>query len=362
MRLTPGIITTHKYLHKHIHKYLKSSHPTNKPLQYYFSTTTNDDDNNTNYYNKVAFIGAGMMAEALIAPLVHDKVLGNESANRITIHDVSETRMADLSDQYGVQTDHSIEGCVDGADLIVLAVKPQNCEVVFQKLRDINSNNYEMQQKATLLSIIAGVPMSRFYNHTGIHKIARSMPNTPATIGKGVTVFTTQNIDEDEQEHIKTILRSFGKAVYVNDESFIDMATAISGSGPAYVFLLMEAMIDAGVHMGFSRGVAQTLVHQTLLGSTLYAMDTKEHPAILRNSVTSPAGTTASAIYELENGKFRTVIKDAIWACYRRSLQMGGRDSNVGPGRAFVPPVPTGEALIERNSTDGGSNAKQGKK
>lgn len=303
------------------------------------------------------------MAEALIAPLVHDNVLGSNSANRITIHDVSETRMDDLSGQYGVQTEQSVEGCVDGADLIVLAVKPQNCEVVFQQLRDIgdNKNNYEMQQKATLLSIIAGVPMSRFYNHTGIHKIARSMPNTPATIGKGVTVFTTQNICDEEQVHIKTILCSFGKAVYVNDESFIDMATAISGSGPAYVFLLMEAMIDAGVHMGFSRGVAQTLVHQTLLGSTLYAMDAKEHPAILRNSVTSPAGTTASAIYELENGKFRTVIKDAIWACYRRSLQMGGRDSNVGPGRSFNPPVPTGEALIERNMNDDGGGESKGK-
>lgn len=118
------------------------------------------------------------------------------------------------------------------------------------------------------------------------------------------------------------------------------MSTSISGSGPAYIFLLMEAMIDAGVHMGFSRDVATTLVNQTLLGSTLYAMESKVHPAILRNSVTSPAGTTASAIYELESGKFRTVIKDAIWACYRRSLEMGGSDSNVGPGRMAFPAYP----------------------
>ncbi len=121
------------------------------------------------------------------------------------------------------------------------------------------------------------------------------------------------------------------------------MSTSISGSGPAYVFLLMESMIDAGVHMGFSRETATTLVNQTLLGSTLYAMETKLHPAILRNSVTSPAGTTASAIYELENGKFRTVIKDAIWACYRRSLEMGGIDSNVGPGRMSFPTFPLDE-------------------
>jgi pyrroline-5-carboxylate reductase len=125
--------------------------------------------------------------------------------------------------------------------------------------------------------------------------------------------------------------------MYVDDESYIDMATSISGSGPAYIFMLMESMIDAGVHMGFPREKAQTLVYQTMLGSTLYAMESKEHPAILRNRVTSPSGTTASALYELENGRFRTVIKDAMWACYRRSLEMGNHDSNVGPGRTHQP-------------------------
>jgi hypothetical protein len=153
---------------------------------------------------------------------------------------------------------------------------------------------------------------------------------------------------------------STNKQVFVDDESFIDMSTSISGSGPAYIFLLMEAMIDAGVHMGFSRETATILTHHTLLGSTKFAMETGEHPAVLRNSVTSPAGTTASAIYELENGKFRTVIKgkvtsfanmvvhdsiiltiillfqDAIWACYRRSLEMGNKNSQVGPGRQNI--------------------------
>ena len=164
------------------------------------------------------------------------------------------------------------------------------------------------------------------------------MPNTPAQIGQGITVWcATPNIEAEEREKIETILSSFGKSLFVDDEKYIDMSTSISGSGPAYVFLMMEAMIDAGVHMGFSRETATTLVHHTLLGSTLYAMESKQHPAVLRNSVTSPAGTTASAIYELENGKFRTVIKDAIWACYRRSLEMGGSDSNVGPGRVSFP-------------------------
>lgn len=184
--------------------------------------------------------------------------------------------------------------------------------------------------------------LQNFISGTGLKKIARSMPNTPAQIGQGVTVWCcTPNIESEEREKIEQILSSFGKSIFVDDENYIDMSTSISGSGPAYIFLLMEAMIDAGVHMGFSRSTATTLVHHTLLGSTLYAMESKQHPAILRNSVTSPAGTTASAIYELENGKFRTVIKDAIWACYRRSLEMGGEDSNVGPGRVPVPQPPT---------------------
>lgn len=119
----------------------------------------------------------------------------------------------------------------------------------------------------------------------------------------------------------------------------------------------MEAMIDAGVHMGFPRDKATTLVYHTMLGSTLYAMESKEHPAILRNSVTSPSGTTASAIYELENGRFRTVIKDAMWACYRRSLEMGHHDSNVGPGRAHMEPA---KVMLVTDSDDEGGDGEGG--
>ena len=165
-------------------------------------------------------------------------------------------------------------------------------------------------------------------------------------VGAGVTVWgCTDNISSQDRRRIKKVLDSFGQTVFVDDESFIDMSTSISGSGPAYIFLLMEAMIDAGVHMGFSRDTATILTHHTLLGSTKFAMETGEHPAVLRNSVTSPAGTTASAIYELENGKFRTVIKDAIWACYRRSLEMGNKNSQVGPGRTNMVVMGTEEDL-----------------
>eukprot|EP00557_Chaetoceros_sp_GSL56_P009915 CAMPEP_0176481682 /NCGR_PEP_ID=MMETSP0200_2-20121128/2959_1 /TAXON_ID=947934 /ORGANISM="Chaetoceros sp., Strain GSL56" /LENGTH=301 /DNA_ID=CAMNT_0017877921 /DNA_START=504 /DNA_END=1406 /DNA_ORIENTATION=+ len=282
----------------------------------------------------MTFIGAGKMAQALIDPLVKTNI---QPAENITIYDVSNSTMKHISEEYGgkIQMGSSIPDAVEGADLIIMAVKPQNVEKVYEEMKQAN-----MRDDCTLLSVIAGKPIKNFMSGTGLKKIARSMPNTPAQIGQGVTVWCcTPNIEAEERERIEQILSSFGKSIFVDDENCIDMSTSISGSGPAYIFLLMEAMIDAGVHMGFSRSTATTLVHHTLLGSTLYAMESKLHPAILRNSVTSPAGTTASAIYELENGKFRTVIKDAIWACYRRSLEMGGEDSNVGPGRMPVPPM-----------------------
>lgn len=274
------------------------------------------------------------MAQALISPLIETRV---QPAENISIYDVSVPTMNQIVQQYsGIEKSESIPNAVQESDLVVMAVKPQNIEKVYQELRRAKDLCC-LRDDTTLLSVIAGTPISNFIDGTGLTKVARSMPNTPAQIGQGVTVWCcTPNIEVEEREKINKILCSFGKSIFVDDESFIDMSTSISGSGPAYIFLLMEAMIDAGVHMGFSRETATSLVHHTLLGSTLYAMETKQHPAILRNSVTSPAGTTASAIYELENGKFRTVIKDAIWACYRRSLEMGGKTSNVGPGRVTL--------------------------
>lgn len=228
-----------------------------------------------------------------------------------------------------IQVAESISDLVTDADVIVCAVKPQNINKSFwQQFPD------NMREDAAFISILAGKSLNEF-KPSGVSKIVRAMPNTPAQIGEGITVWCcTPNLTSGERDSVKKILNAFGKSIYVDDEKFVDMSTSISGSGPAYIFMLMEAMIDAGVHMGFSRDVATKLCYHTLLGSTLYAMETGEHPAILRNMVTSPAGTTASAIYELENGKFRVVIKDAIWACYRRSLEMGGKDSEVGPGRS----------------------------
>lgn len=278
-------------------------------------------------FDKLTFIGAGKMAQAMINPIISK---GYQPEENVTVFDVNPSTIKSIKNQFpNIDATQTMTDAIADSDMIVLAVKPQNINKSFfdQFPRD------RMKEDATLVSILAGTPVDDFMP-SGIHKIVRAMPNTPAMIGEGMTVWCcTPNLSIAERDQVNKVLSTFGKAIYVDDEKFVDMSTSISGSGPAYIFMLMEAMIDAGVHMGFPREVATTLTYHTLLGSTRYAMKTGEHPAILRNQVTSPAGTTASAIYELENGKFRVVIKDAIWACYRRSLEIGGQMSQVGPGR-----------------------------
>jgi pyrroline-5-carboxylate reductase len=150
------------------------------------------------------------------------------------------------------------------------------------------------------------------------------MPNTPAQIGEGMTVWAASpEVTEQQKGWARTILGSFGRQLAVDDENYLDMATAINGTGPAYVFTVLEAMIDAGVHLGLPRYMAEELAQQTMLGSVLYAMQSGKHAAELRNAVTSPGGTTAAAVYELERGGLRTVLSDAIWAAYRRSAELG---------------------------------------
>jgi pyrroline-5-carboxylate reductase len=151
------------------------------------------------------------------------------------------------------------------------------------------------------------------------------MPNTPAQIGQGMSVWmSTSEVEPRQREQAQMILRALGEEIAVDDEDYLDMATALSGTGPAYVFLFMEALIDAGVHLGFSRRVAQQLVLQTLQGSVAYARQSNLHPAELRNQVTSPGGTSAEALYQLEKGGLRTVLSRAIWAAYQKSRYLGG--------------------------------------
>ena len=210
---------------------------------------------------------------------------------------------------------------------------------VCEKLRPVVS------ESTTLVTMAAGVPMEHLVRSIPQAKsIVRIMPNTPATIKEGITVWcASDGVSQDVKSDVAELLKSVGTEVYVEDERFLDMATAMTGSGPAYVFIMMESMIEAGVHMGFPRDMAERLTMQTMLGSTNYAIHMRKDASVtrLRNEITSPGGTTASALYSLERGNFRTNVSDAIWTAYRRSLELGGKHSDVGPGRSSVRQLPS---------------------
>ncbi|MCJ7568944.1 MAG: pyrroline-5-carboxylate reductase [Anaerolineales bacterium] len=223
-----------------------------------------------------------------------------------------------LSETYdvGVTTDN--KQAVKQAGVVVLAVKPQVLEAVMGELRGT------VPHGALVLSIVAGATLEKIESGLGHKGVVRSMPNTPAQVGEGITVWTASKSVSDVQfDQAGTILRALGEQVYVEDEDFLDMATALSGTGPAYVFLFMEAMVDAGVHLGFPRYIAEKLVLQTVKGSVEYVLQTQRHLARLRNQVTSPGGTSAEALYFLERAGFRTALSRAIWAAYQRSVALG---------------------------------------
>ena len=210
---------------------------------------------------------------------------------------------------------------VSQAEVIVLSVKPQQLGKVLAELKG------KLDKKALVLSIVAGAGVERISNSLGHPAVVRAMPNTPARIGEGISVWTaSESVDEDKKETAEQILGALGQTVYMEDEGFLDKATALSGTGPAYVYLFMEAMVDAGVHLGFPRRVAEKLVVETVRGSVEFYDQSEEGPrhlARLRNEVTSPGGTSAEAIYYLEKAGFRTAISRAIWAAYERSRDLG---------------------------------------
>ncbi|MBE2193623.1 MAG: pyrroline-5-carboxylate reductase [Anaerolinea sp.] len=263
----------------------------------------------------IAFIGSGVMAEAMIGGLLRQKIVTPE---QIVASDPLDARHAELRERYGIRTTGDNAAACTESDVLILSIKPQVIDKVLSDLRPAGTN------PKLVLSIIAGVHIQHIVEGMGNPHVVRSMPNTPARIGQGITVWAAAPAVGDlERDQAREILASLGEEVFVEDESYLDMATALSGTGPAYVFMFMEALIDAGVHLGFSRRIAEKLVLQTMRGSIEYAAASKDHPASLRNQVTSPGGTSAEAIYHLEKGGLRTVLSRAVWAAYQRSLALG---------------------------------------
>ena len=272
---------------------------------------------------RLAFIGLGVMAEAIAAGLLRKGLVTPEQM--VGSHP-REARREELYAKYGIQMFEANREAVEAAypqdsstcSIVILAIKPQRLAKVLAELKGSIDNDQ------VVVSIVAGAKIETIADELLHGAIIRTMPNTPAQVGEGVTAWTSSAaVSEAQEQQVRAMLEALGKTVRVENERQIDMATALSATGPTYIFLVMEALIDAGVHMGFSRHVAQELVQQMILGSVLFARESHKHPAELRNMVTSPGGTSAEAIYQMEKGSLRTVLSKAVWAAFQRAEALG---------------------------------------
>ncbi len=263
----------------------------------------------------IGFIGSGNMAEAMIKGILLKELVAPES---LFAADPRKERLAYLRERYQIKTSSDNREVARVSDILVLSIKPQVLPKVMKGI------NLDVRADALVLSIIAGARIKVIVKGLRHAAVVRAMPNTPGQFGEGMTVWTnTPHVSERQHQQARQILQALGKEIWVEDENYLDMATALSGTGPAYVFLFIEALIDAGVHMGFSRHIAEEMVIQTIKGSVKVVEELGRHPATLRNMVTSPGGTSAAALYELEKGGFRTILSKAVFAAYRRSVELG---------------------------------------
>lgn len=271
--------------------------------------------------SKLAFIGCGVMAESIVAGLLRQNLV---DAVQVSASHPRKHRRDELENKYQIRTFESnaeaVKALPDEDSTVVLCVKPQRIGGVLDEIKDF------VKPSQLVVSIIAGATIETISDALQNKFVVRTMPNTPSQIGAGMTAWTCSRAVSDMQKaQVKTLLTALGKELYVENEHQIDMATALSATGPTYIFMMMEAMTDAGVHLGFSREVSRELVQQTMLGSTLFAIESHKHPAELRNMVTSPGGTSAEAIYQMEKGSLRTVLSKAIYAAYKRAVELGKR-------------------------------------
>jgi len=263
----------------------------------------------------IATVGSGVMAEAMIAGLLRGRLV--EPTQVVASHHRPERR-EHLVREYGIRVVPTNREAIDGADVLLLGIKPQ---MLGRVGREIGPH---LRRGQLVLSILAGATTAALTGTLGHDQVVRAMPNTPARLGRGMTVwYATPDTTAEQREQAAALLGALGAQLEVDDEKMVAMATAVSGTGPTYVFLVMEALIDAAVHLGFPRHIAHDLVIETLEGSTLFAKQSGMHPAELRNMVTSPGGTSAAALHELESGRLRTVLSEAVWAAYRRTVELG---------------------------------------
>jgi pyrroline-5-carboxylate reductase len=264
---------------------------------------------------KTAFIGGGTMGEAMLAAVLEKKLCKPAD---ICVSDVSQERLQALKNKYSVAVTGSNKEAVAGKEVIILAVKPQSLPEVLADLKG------SLKSTQLVLSIVAGKSISNLSQGLGHRRIVRAMPNTPARIGYGVTGWTaTSEVTLKQKDSARSILGAMGREIYFDDEKYLDMVTAVSGSGPAYCFLLAESLIEAAVNIGLPRQEAEELVSQTMLGSAHLLAQSGQPTAELRRNVTSRGGTTEAALKVLENGDFAGLVAGAVRAAYDRARELG---------------------------------------
>ncbi|MDP9236869.1 MAG: pyrroline-5-carboxylate reductase [Chloroflexota bacterium] len=264
---------------------------------------------------KLGLIGCGFMGEAILRAIIEKAVV---QPGDVLVAEINDERCSAVHSRYGVQATSDPVAVIEASEVVVFAVKPQEFEEAAHRMRG------RFRRDQTIVSIMAGVPIDKIARTLSHASIVRVMPNTPAAVGEGMSVWiATPEVEGLAREQVGAILGAMGRELHVDDEKYLDMATALSASGPGFIYMFLEAFIDAGVHVGFKRNVAEMLALQTFIGSAKYASETGKHPAELRNEVTSPAGTTAAGLLVLEGAGVRGAIIDAIEAAYQRSRELG---------------------------------------
>lgn len=272
---------------------------------------------------RIGLVGAGVMAESIVSGLLRR---GTVEPAQIVVSHPRRERLQALEERYGVRTTgDNVEAATD-SDVLMLTIKPQVLGAVTHQLAG------RLRSDQVVVSILAGASLRSLCRGLRHEAIVRVMPNTPAQIGEGISVWCgTPDVSRIQGGYVRAALGALGIEIEVETEKYVDMATALSGTGPTYVFMMMEALIDAGVHMGFPRRLAEEIVLQTVSGSVDFARSSGKHMAELRNMVTSPGGTSAEAIYQMEKGGLRTVLSKSVYAAYQRTQTLSSDlDATLG--------------------------------
>ena len=266
----------------------------------------------------IGFIGTGNMGSVLIRGLIQS---GKATGANIVVSDINADRLRAIVETHGVKAAESNVALVEKADIVVIGVKPQHVD---ELMDDISAASRAGQ---IFISIVAGAPIEKFASRLNSEAgIVRVMPNTPASVLAGAAAICAgPGVSPEDQSLAASIFECSGKAVVIQNEALMDAVTGLSGSGPAYIFVAIEALADAGVHLGIPRKEASLLAAQTVYGAAKMLLETGKSPEELRNMVTTPGGTTAAGLRMLDKGNFRSAIIDAVEAAARRARELGNR-------------------------------------